>query len=1348
MATQTRTAQSAPKTPKKSTQSDPVHHIIDKLNRDYNLSVELPDVTLTPSSTRARAQQDAAFARSEEIVRQIRYHCFQTSLIDRILQNFHMEARAASQQWIRPSDDYESLSDPGASPKAESPGQVLGLQEILISILRKARPKQLESTTSTRSHTSPAAFPAVEVPKSKRRSEADNKAISPKKAKSSLSGGEKEAEGVINTLDNVPSRSRSPNPDFSSAARFSKRVQWSSRPSNASFSRDSVYANTSFSTSANTSRTSIFSAANDSFPGTQETTPTPVGPSSSDSQDLFPASSGHLDALNVSFSEHDPGASSNVATKPTEAEPAPLVKSRNAAVRSNISGFGHPTLREALSAPPKRSEPVDLLSRLEASWPRFPCWLNRAPFAVAWEVTRIAVHCNVDLGDVHMTYDESWTDQKQLRKSLFAHPLFAGKTFPEQACADAWKAAMSGFKTVRGQHVLFSATLVQAPKEKKGQVFTLSMMPISLDQGCRLHRRFGSDRFLELLVPASNSWIAPLNNPQASQEVTRWLSAKPHYFAGRHWRAFFSRDGGYKKPQKNLYLGPEPRPVFRERISLFAENGNNFHTVHIPPGGTSLKDDTPELRMKLSIYRMLDWLLQFDRNQEQPYLKLFSRIQLGLSKTTPIIVLGRDQIRIQDQDMCSPIGKVMNDGIGRMSRSLARKTRDVLGLSDIPSAIQGRIGPAKGMWLIDIADDKGDLWLELWPSQRKWNCDFGDPEHRTLEVRAHAKDPGSACLNIQFLPVLEDRAINKEAMREVIGKSLVDELNRQLEEQKDAMKYPLQFRQWISQTSSTRTQRLAHGHVPYMGGLPESNEEIMNSLIDAGFDPRRQRYLQELAWNLRYSLCESLKKKMSIKVSNSAYLFMVVDFWNVLEEGEVHLCFSSKFQTDTFSDSILHGCDVLVARSPAHFVSDIQRVKAVFKPELHTIKDVIVFSAKGNVPLADKLSGGDYDGDKAWVCWEPAIVSNFKNADVPPIPDLSSYLKKDTTAFADLGRGANSDAVLDMISRGIAFSMRPTYLGRATKFKERLCYRINSVNNDYALWLSALLGNLVDQAKQGFEFSEDDWYRFRDDRLGGRKFSRLEDPAYFLDSWSSGGKPTHIIDYLKFSVAKPTIDAELEKFHKAMTSSSGRRELRSFTMRKDKGEEETAELWDPDLAKPHEVFEKLAVKHPGLKRVLKNLTDDLKDVKEKWTTAVASTTDKDDLPRRIAEVYESWRAIQPRPDGVLDLTIEALLLQDYLCEELSQWALLRASMAFKKYYQHKPKFVWRMAGIQLMYIKSMKTAGHGSIPVAVTPSLYAALKPDNKYITQIVSKMRGEGSDYQGLHDDDEKNWQDSEGEE
>lgn len=231
-----------------------------------------------------------------------------------------------------------------------------------------------------------------------------------------------------------------------------------------------------------------------------------------------------------------------------------------------------------------------------------------------------------------MTYAEKWINYNELRKSLLAHPLFAGKSFPERPEPEAWAAAMAGFKTVRGQHVVFSASLGQVSRAKKGPIFTLSMSPVSLDQGCRLHRRFGSDRFLELLVPSPNSWEAPIDTPEASQQAILWLSSKLHYLGGRKWRAFFSRDAGYKMPQKGLNLRQEPKPVFRERVSLFAEDGNSFHPPS--PRGTLLPNDNlRELRVKCRVSEMLDWLLQFDRNQKQPYLKLFSRIQLGKSRT-------------------------------------------------------------------------------------------------------------------------------------------------------------------------------------------------------------------------------------------------------------------------------------------------------------------------------------------------------------------------------------------------------------------------------------------------------------------------------------------------------------------------------------------------------------------------------------------------------------------------------------------------------------------------------------------------------------------------------------------
>lgn len=387
MAPHTKTAPSAPRTPKKPTQTDRVRDVVDRLNREYNLAIEIPDVTLTPSSTRQRAEQDTAFARSEKIVRGIRFHCFQSTLLDKILGSFHMEARAASQTWIRLFDDDEPIPGPGRAPKAESPGQLLELQELLIDILDKAH-AQVKARILTRNHTGPAVFASTESSKSKRRSDLDTKAESPKRARGSPLRGV-EREGVISiALDKVPSRSRAAIPEAMPAQvtrdawRLNKSFDTSLYTSTSV--RQSVYGTASHTTSASTSRTSLFSKADERLPGTQDTVPAPLeeeemrrefldqAPNSSQSQDLFPASSGHLDALNISFTEHEVESSKKRSRTPADPGPKPLVSpSKRSTVCSGISGLRDQSLCEPVSTPLKRSEPFDLRSRLDASWRKF-----------------------------------------------------------------------------------------------------------------------------------------------------------------------------------------------------------------------------------------------------------------------------------------------------------------------------------------------------------------------------------------------------------------------------------------------------------------------------------------------------------------------------------------------------------------------------------------------------------------------------------------------------------------------------------------------------------------------------------------------------------------------------------------------------------------------------------------------------------------------------------------------------------------------------------------------------------------------------------------------------------------
>lgn len=80
---------------------------------------------------------------------------------------------------------------------------------------------------------------------------------------------------------------------------------------------------------------------------------------------------------------------------------------------------------------------------------------------------------------------------------------------------------------------------------------------------------------------------------------------------------------------------------------------------------------------------------------------------------------------------------------------------------------------------------------------------------------------------------------------------------------------------------------------------------------------------------------------------------MVADPLAILEEGEVHIAFSTPFD----QEFMLHDIDLLVARHPAALPSDVQKVRAVFKIELKNFQDVIVFPSKGDRPLAEKLSG-------------------------------------------------------------------------------------------------------------------------------------------------------------------------------------------------------------------------------------------------------------------------------------------------------------------------------------------------------------------------------------------------------
>ncbi|EGR45650.1 uncharacterized protein TRIREDRAFT_67742, partial [Trichoderma reesei QM6a] len=947
--------------------------------------------------------------------------------------------------------------------------------------------------------------------------------------------------------------------------------------------------------------------------------------------------------------------------------------------------------------------------------------LTQAPLAVIWEITRAALHCKVSLEQFDLLYEpnDSWHDQTNLREIVSRHPLFHGKSLPPASDSAAWRTAMTDFQT-KVKTATLTAELVY--NQDGGPLYSLRLQPLRLELGHRLARRFGADRFLEILIPSpsSSSDEDPkvLKEAKSLEKIVEWLTKSRHYFLGRSWKPFYVRGVKGKK------IPATTRSTPQDRVYLFACDGNNFRSPSIADGIPPLEEALEiKRRTKMKLSGLLKWAVAIDkeRNSQQPIAKLFSRLALSLSRTWPTVVLEKEQILVRRKDLERE--KVMNDGIGRISPSLAKKVADALGLSDCPSCFQGRLGSAKGMWLIDVDSDDERDWVEIYPSQTKWECDFDDPHHRTLEIRNWPSELKSASLNQQFIPILEAQSPEPDGMRRVMAEHLERALHADLGEQVAAMKEPMSLRLWIHQSGPSKNDRLLDGSTKFLAGLPDSNADKVAFLLDSGFDQKKMKYLQDIVWDMCKRKADVLKTKMNITVPCSAYIYMAADFTSTLEEDEVHLSFSTKFQADGFSDTLLEGMDILVARVPAHLPSDIQRVKVVSRPELRKLKDVIIFSTKGGVPLAHKLSGGDYDGDMAWVCWDQNIVKNFSNASELKKPDLikSGYIRKMDTKFKSILDEVESnnyykyksntsehleDACADFIAQAFLFNLQPAFLGRCTNYKVKLCYAHNSVHDRAAIHLSQLLGYLVDQSKQGYVFTQDDWHRFRTVHLGMKK-TLLNEPEYAKEKGTrlpdKGGR-LHVLDYLRFDVAEKVIDAVLTSFHESIH-----------------GKDSEVQTYDSELTKLTNLYDEQATTSSSCRQLLTHLRSSIAALSDEWRVSMRDGIENSKFANKAEAVYQKWLDIQPPPELLMSGEFPALVHDANKASALSNWQLLKASTTFKKYHHSAPKFVWNMAGKQLAYIKAMARNDAGETSkVLVIPEMWGVLRPDKKLITSLA----------------------------
>ena len=124
------------------------------------------------------------------------------------------------------------------------------------------------------------------------------------------------------------------------------------------------------------------------------------------------------------------------------------------------------------------------------------------------------------------------------------------------------------------------------------------------------------------------------------------------------------------------------------------------------------------------------------------------------------------------------------------------------------------------------------------------------------------------------------------------------------------------------------------------------------------------------------------------QVEKSRYLRMFPDHTGLLEEDECFVALGDGQQYDVERSS-----HIVAMRLPSYFRGDLRKLKLVSKAKLmercsergiffQGIVVGLILSTKGNLSQAEQMSGGDFDGDGAWCCWDEEVVPHV--TDCPP----------------------------------------------------------------------------------------------------------------------------------------------------------------------------------------------------------------------------------------------------------------------------------------------------------------------------------------------------------------------------
>jgi hypothetical protein len=331
------------------------------------------------------------------------------------------------------------------------------------------------------------------------------------------------------------------------------------------------------------------------------------------------------------------------------------------------------------------------------------------------------------------------------------------------------------------------------------------------------------------------------------------------------------------------------------------------------------------------------------------------------------------------------------------------------------------------------------------------------------------------------------------------------------------------------------------------------------------------------------------------------------------------------------------------------------------------------------------LSGGDYDGDEPWVCWDPRLVAPFRNNQFFESFDKNEYFHCNNPSLREL---PDTDTKMTSFFRlGFESDLRQDYLGKCTNILQKYSYHKipRDVFDSNMMLFAQLCGEFVDAPKQGLRPKEetvkmlDGWNK------------KLQIPAYKTPERGGMVKDNpHILDRLVLQVARDAAD-------------KGTRQLA-------KVEKERTWRSDKHLTEQFKRIDSAANKDPPLRQMLINLEKSLQGVCQEWAIANRNHN-AENFSAAVETVYPLYKKIKPEPCN--DPRIQAWY--DNADRPGSEWSLIKASKLFyMKQWPHK--LPWFMAMSELCAMKARESSIDFPAPRSVVHDVYFVLKPNPRLL--------------------------------